>query len=294
MTTAIAFNGGAYGTYLEWCLTTLSSTNNIVLPFSNIGNSHNFDGHHLLNINGWKNFKAANGTSAQFVRLHPKTLKTESLSANMDYLCDTADSVVYLYPDKESILLSLNNFTYKIWEDWWAHNFSAAVSVEKIYNNWPVSKDTKISDIPNWIKREFLSFYLMPAWFAQVEWNHLDTWQHPNCCVVTIDQLLYDFENTIQRIKAHCNLHFEKDVAELIPFHQQNLKLQKYISQDQICNQIVNDVVNHRQVEWEELTLTSESWVQWELRNRGFEIRCDGLDMFPTNSIQLRELLYPV
>lgn len=294
MTTAIAFNGGAYGTYLEWCLTTLSSTNNIVPPFSNIGNSHKFGGHHLLNINGWKNYKAANETSAQFVRLHPKTLQTESLSANMDYLCDTADSVVYLYPDKESILLALNNFTYKIWEDWWEHSFRSVLDVNKIYNNWPVNKSTEISDIPNWIKREFLSFYLMPAWFAQVEWDHLDTWQHPNCCVVTINQLLYNFENTIQRIKAHCNLHFEKDVAELVPFHQQNLKLQKYISQDQICNQIVNDVVNHRQVEWEELTLTSESWVQWELRNRGFEIRCDGLDMFPTNSIQLRELLYPV
>lgn len=293
MTVAIAFNGGVYGTYLEWCLTTLSSTNASVPPFSNIGNSHNFKGNHLLNISGWKNFKAAN-FSAQFVRLHPKTLQAESLSANMDYLCDTADSVVYLYPDSESILLSLNNFTYKIWNDWWENTFSTEEHIEKLYRHWPISKDTKISDIPNWIKREFLSFYLMPAWFAQVEWNHLATWQHPKCCVVTVNQLLYDFENTIQRIKEHCNLNFEKNVAELIPFHQQNLKLQKYIAQDRICNQIVNDVVANRQFSWDELTLTSESWIQWELRNRGFEIRCDGLDTFPTNSIQLRELLYPI
>lgn len=294
MTTAIAFNGGTYGTYLEWCLTTLSSTNNIVPPFSNNGTSHNFIGYHLLNIDGWKKFKSANSTPVQFVRLHPKTLENESLSSNMNYLCDTADSVVYLYPDKESILLSLNNFTFKIKRDWWSNSFSTLINAEEIYNNWPVSRDTKISDIPIWIKREFLSFYLMPAWFSQIEWNHLAAWQHPKCCVVTVNQLLHQFENTMHRIKTHCNLQFEKDVAELMPFHQQNLKLQKYITQDQICNQIIDSVINHQQIEWEELTLISESWVQWELRNRGLEIQCDGLDTFPTSSIQLRELLYPV
>ena len=89
-------------------------------------------------------------------------------------------------------------------------------------------------------------------------------------------------------------MQFKRDVVELLPFHQQNLKLQKYIGQDQICNQIIDAVVNNQPFEWEELTLTSESWMQWVLRNRGFEIRCDGLDMFPTNSIQLRELLYTV
>jgi hypothetical protein len=293
MTTAIAFNGGAYGTYLEWCLTTLSSTDNIVPPFSSIGNSHSFKGNHLADIAGWKSFKLANRTS-QFVRLHPKTRQDESLSANMNYLCSTTESVVYLYPNEELLLLLLNNFTYKIWEDWWEHSFSSVIDVDKIYNNWPVSKATTISNIPNWIKREFLSFYLMPAWFSQIEWNHLDIWNHPKCCIVTVDQLLHDFEHTIYRIRKHCNLQFKRDVVELLPFHQQNLTLQKYIGQDQICNQIIDAAVNNQPFEWEELTLTSESWVQWELRNRGFEIRCDGLDMFPTNSIQLRELLYTV
>jgi hypothetical protein len=293
MTTAIVFNGGAYGTYLEWCLTTLSSTDDIVTPFSIVGNSHNFVGNHLSNIAGWKSFKLANCTS-QFVRLHPKTRQNESLSANMEYLCSTAESVVYLYPTEELLLLSLNNFTYKIWEDWWEHSFSSVIDVDKIYNNWPVSKSTTISNIPNWIKREFLSFYLIPAWFSQIEWNHLDAWSHPKCCIVTVDQLLYDFENTIYRIKTHCNLHFKKDVAELVPSHQQNLKLQKYTNQDRICNQIIDAVVNNQQFEWEEITLTSESWIQWQLRNLGYELQCDGLDTFPTNSVQLRELLYSV
>jgi len=32
--------------------------------------------------------------------------------------------------------------------------------------------------------------------------------------------------------------------------------------------------------------------IQWQLRNQGYEIQCHGLDMFPTNSVQLRKLIY--
>ena len=293
MTIAIAYNSGAYGTYLQWCLTTLSTSQDIASPFTSFGNSHNFTGRHIMGIEGWKKFKLANTTS-QFIRLHPKSHQDESLSDNMDYLCNTAESVVYLYPDNESLLLSLNNTTYKVWKDWWAHKFSTVIHVDEIYNNWPVSRDTPISNIPIWIKREFMSFYLMPTWLSQLEWNHLDTWQHPKCCVVTVTQLLHDFENTIYRIKKHCNLQFEKEIVDLMPYHQQNLQLQKYINQDQICNQIISAVVNNQPFEWEEITLTSESWIQWQLRNLGYELQCHGLDKFPTSSVQLRELLYPI
>jgi len=291
MTTVVAYNAGAYGTYLEWCLTTLSSVDNIVPPFTNTGSSHAFVGNHLVDINGWKTFRSESA-ACQFVRLHPKTKQHESLDDNMNYLCDTADSVVYLYPDRESILFLLNNYIYKTRHDCWEHDFIP--DIDKIYKHWPVDNHTTISNIPNWIKREFLSLYLMPSWFDQVEWYHPARWSHPKCCVITVNQLLYDFENVINQIKMHCNLKFEKDVAELLPYHEQNLKLQKYANQDQLGNQIISAVINHQMFEWENLTLTSESWVQWQLRNLGHEIRCHGLDTFPTNSVQLKELLYHV
>lgn len=293
MTTVIAYSGGTYGTYLEWCLATLSSNLTVVSPFNSNGNSHKFKGNYVQGMEGWHQ-RNKQLPVAPFVRLHPKTKQHESLSDNMNHLCDTADSVVYLYPDRESILFLLNNVTYKIWHDWWEHNFNSEIDIDKIYKNWPVDNNTTISNIPNWIKREFLSLYLMPAWLDQVEWYHPDRWSHSKCCVITVNQLLYDFENTINRIKIHCNLQFEKDIAELMPYHQQNLKLQKYTNQDQLCNQIISSVINNQVFEWEELTLTSESWVQWQLRNLGYEIRCHGLDTFPTNSIQLKELLYTV
>ena len=39
-------------------------------------------------------------------------------------------------------------------------------------------------------------------------------------------------------------------------------------------------------------TMLDEAYVQHCLREQGYEIRCDGLDTFPTNSSDLRELIY--
>lgn len=293
MTIAIAYNGGAYGTYLEWCLTTLSSSEELPLPFTDSGSSHAFKGSPPINIHDWSNYLESTHRQ-QFVRLHPKVKSSDSLSTNMDRICSDADSVIYLYPDDDSILLCLNNFYEKVWDDWWVANFTNLIDPNKIYENWPVERTTDLGDIPIWIQREFLSFFLMPAWFDQIEWCHIDRWQNSKCCVVTISQLLHHFEDTVARIQNHCNISFARDVSTIKSAHQQNLSLQKHLHKDQLCHQILDAVTNNRDLTWNRLTLVDESWLQWSLRNRGLEIRCDGLDTFPTNSLHLQKLLYSV
>ena len=39
-------------------------------------------------------------------------------------------------------------------------------------------------------------------------------------------------------------------------------------------------------------TMLDEAYIQHCLREKGYEIRCDGLDVFPTTSRDLRELIY--
>ena len=70
--------------------------------------------------------------------------------------------------------------------------------------------------------------------------------------------------------------------------------MQKFVNIDHVCQQILAAVVNGQYSEWEDLSIFDEAWLQWQLRNNKLEIRCEGLDKFPTNSLQLRELLYPV
>ena len=297
MTIAIVFNGGSYGTYLEWALTTLTTDIPIVAPLNTNGHSHRFYGNHALNIHSsmWKTV-ADKEKSFLFVRLHPKTQQHEVLSDNLNQILDVAEKVIYLYPDPGSVLLNVNNFYSKIWEDWWSVRLLDPIFADNLYSNWPVKRDTPFNQIPDWIKREILSFNLMPAWYGQVEWYHPDQWSHPRCQVVLLNKLLYEFKNTILKIQEFCNLEFKKSIDDMIPYHSTMLSLQKWSTQDQLCNKIINSVLSDQLFDWSDqpLPLPSQSWMQWELRNHRLEIQCNGLDKFPTNSVQLRELLYPV
>ena len=227
MTVAIAFTGGTYGTYMDWCLSTLTSTQDIVSPFTASGSSHNHQGKQVLNIEGW-NAYIRSGQQAAFVRLHPKVTKNQSLSRNLDQLCQQANRVIHMYPSKDTMLLCMNNAFSKTTDNWWKKNFSREIDPEKIYQNWSIAPGTDIDDIPRWVKREFLSFYMMPMWYDQIEWHHPTTWSNPNCIVVNVDELLYNFEFTINKVKEFCNLEFKKNIADLLPYHKENLQKQKY------------------------------------------------------------------
>ena len=291
---AVIYNGGAYGTYLEWVLTTLTTDTPIIPPFTNLGNSHKFLGNLATNIGSdrW-NTLLNSKTPKSFIRVHPKTLKDENLSDNLTFIINSVELGIYLYPSRNTFLLNVNNYYSKIWDDWWTDRLSDSVFYNNLYDNFPIDKDTPMSKIPIWIKRELLSFNLMPSWFDQVEWYHPDTWSHPRCQLVSLNDLLYNFKNTILKIKDFCNLDFKKSIDVMIPHHNTMLSLQQSLGQDQLCNKIVDSIINNQVFEWEdqELPLPSQSWIQWQLRNLGYELKCHGLDIFPTNTTQLRKLL---
>lgn len=289
------FNGGAYGTYLEWLLTTLTTDCPIIEPFRiDSGNSHNFLGNHLINMNGWDNYISSSKAPVQFVRIHPKTEKTESLTENLKTILKTVDRVIYLYPDHDSILLNINNYYTKIWEDWWTWMFSKEINPDDIYNNWPVDPATPLDQIPIWIQREFLSYYLLPSWFSQVEWFHPTSWNHDRCQIVYVKDLLDNVEQVLADIEAFTGLTFNKPIESMLPLHKKMLYLQKYRNQDSLCANIINSIKDNTEFRWadQELPLASQSYIQWKLREMGYEIECDGLDLFPTDSVYLKSILY--
>jgi hypothetical protein len=293
-TVPIIYNGGSYGTYLEWCLTSLCSSQPIIDPFTGTGSSHKFQGNFVSCTQDWQQYLST-GAPHQLVRSHPKIYKTESISKNLNEILNSVDNIIYLYPDKDSVLLTVNNYFTKIWDDWWSHQFFTEIDVSKIYSNWEVA-DIPIGEIPTWIRREFLSFYLMPAWYDQVEWYHLDSWNHPRSHNILVKDLLYDFESVIDQLQQTLNFCFVRPVSDLLPYHKKNLQLQKFKNQDKLCKNIVDSVVNNFEFDWSDqlVPLASESWIQWQLRNLGYEIQCHGLDTFPTNSVHLQKLIYPV
>jgi hypothetical protein len=294
-TIPIVFNGGAYGTYLEWLLTTLTTDCAIIEPFNtDTGSSHNFRGNHLGNIDNWNTYLNSGKNPTQFVRIHPKLKKTDSISKGLETILSTVERVLYLYPGPDSVVLSINNFYSKVWKDWWLNNFDSVIDPNKIYANWPVDPKIPLNQIPIWIRREFLSYYLLPAWFDQVEWFHPDKWSHNRCKTILVKELLYNIKYVLEDIRIFTNLKFNKPIELLLPAHEKMLQLQKHQNQDLLCSNIIDSVVNKNNFDWsdQELPLASQSYIQWKLREIGYEIECHGLDLFPTNNVHLRSILY--
>lgn len=292
MTTVIAFNGGAYGTYLNWALDSLTNNCELISPLTANSNNHGYRKNHLGNIQGWHNYLLDSHDSL-FVRLHPKTQINESLSQNLETILERAEFVIHLYPDHNSVLLAVNNYYSKVWNDWWGNQYMSDEERNKIYTNWPVNHDVPFDQIPRWILREYLSLYLMPAWFDQIEWYHPEKWKHDRAIVIHIKELLYDFEATMEHIRKVCGYQYIRPTSDMLPIHNQMIQAQKNLTQDWLCNQIVDSVTNERYFDWTNhwLSLPSEAWIQWQLRNRGWELECDSLDIFPTNSVKLRSLM---
>ena len=291
-TVPIIFHAGTYGTYLEWILYSISTSIPIIEPFTDARNSHNFKGYHLSSINGWRNYLNTSNDYS-FVRLHPKTCREDSIFDHFVELGKDVDHFVYIYPDENTLLLCLANQYSKIWDSWWRQQFvSHEINPNMIYDNWPVDKNTRIEDIPIWIQREFLSFYMMPMWLDQIEWGNQKQFSHPKCILLTVSELLFSFNESIKQLSKKLNLTLTKTLTDIMPYHDKMLTLQKNIGIDQLCKNIIESIIQNYSFSWQPLSMVGEAWIQWQLRNLGYEIRCHGLDIFPTNSVQLQELLY--
>jgi hypothetical protein len=90
----------------------------------------------------------------------------------------------------------------------------------------------------------------------------------------------------------HCKLTQKSGLEEFL----QTWKMaQKYIIDEfELLGNIVNSAINNQSLTWEPINIIAESIVQQRLRALGYEIRCDGLNIFPTDSKTLYNLLEKV
>jgi hypothetical protein len=262
-------------------------------PGKTNGNSHGLKNSYSINdTDHW--IKSPHPVPVDFFfKVHPKTLEHHSLHTNVNKLTDYFGKSILLYPSKNTYLLHSNNFTYKIWKDLWSGPL-AYMDRNNLYENFPVSRETKLENVPIWIVREWLSYNFFNSMNAQLEWFLPDRLKSDKCLIIFIDDLLYNPSDTINRIQEFVNIDFVKPFDTIISHHQTNLSRQQYIYQDSVANTIVESVVNNDiEYNWEskKLTIITEAWIQRELCNKGYNLKCNELNIFPTSTRCLIELL---
>ena len=196
----------------------------------------------------------------------------------------SSDRKIMIYqPDLRAAELNLLFKYYKMW---------LAFGVDSMYGdnqqNWKQWKAdcNHWSDLDLWQAREWFSFFYPGSVqeFIDAPGHVDDSW-----LVLTNLDILFDTESSMQRMIEFCGL---EKIGDLGGFVTQWQAAQNYVVEEfELLDKIVRHSINCSDFTWQNLCFVSEAIVQRRLRDLGYDLRCHRLDQFPTNSIDLSDLL---
>lgn len=155
---------------------------------------------------------------------------------------------------------------------------------------------TSIYDFDIWDLRELLSFY----WFTRSQgqiaaWDIIKT-NNPDIKVISISALRSqeNFIKTVRLAAQHVGVQANAVAWEkLKQTYDQWASLQLHINKDALCNKIVNSIIKTESLDWSdtELSIIDEAYIQKTLYDAGIDIKCNNLNVFPTNTQDFIPLL---
>lgn len=145
---------------------------------------------------------------------------------------------------------------------------------------------TKWQDMQRWEYREWFSA-CCSSWMQ--EWINDQQLANSNWLTVSVLDILDDFLGTVKKIIDYTELDYRYTETPLLDNWID--KQQKNINLLNLINDIVYNTVNKINFSWQPLHIVAEALVQKKLQEQGYQIRCYGLNEFPTDSITLNSLL---
>lgn len=268
----IVFPPGCYGHFLARCVFTL--TNLDQTPFEDFQFDQTGSSHELRNN------------------------KQISLSVSWchadEFNNQRGHNVVVILPEQHHMLDYFLNQFVKQHENQLvrhlAHHIAGAEVTQKLTQYWKVPI-TDIDQVPRWIMREWFSF-----WIQDCIQNGYDKSRY-ECieCDVMIEanQLFDNLVGVMHRVCDQIGLKIR--VSDDVILRQQQLFARSQVlhGYQQRCWDWCQSVMYSDQDRKILLhTIFDEAWIQHTLRQHGRELRCDGLDKFPTSSVKMKELVY--
>lgn len=154
-------------------------------------------------------------------------------------------------------------------------------SWNQTYQHW--------SEMHPWELREWFSIFY-PGWVQ--EWIDSKQQVDNKWLQISNANFLGDPLTSLEQIINFCKLTVKPGLDQFVLDwkHAQ----QYIITEFDILDKIVHNTVNNVLFEWDKVNIIAEAIVQQRLRSLGYEIRCDGLNNFPTDSKTLSNLLEEV
>jgi hypothetical protein len=190
------------------------------------------------------------------------------------YAENLADAEINILFQYHKICVGLN----KTLEIFCSNNTLNIVNWNKDYQHW--------KDMQDWELREWFSLFYV-SWIQ--EWIDSQTQVPADWLKIRNVDFLNQPEQSLDTIIKFCNLTPKSGIEEF--FREWKQKQQYVIGEMELINSIVKSTVEQTQFAWQPLNIIAESMIQQKLRSKGYEIRCDGLNTFPTNTETLYNLL---
>jgi len=282
----ILFHAGTFGTTIEYCLRRFSSELrlDIDVPVREDGSMHDYK-------------KEFHPTTIEELRQIPYSNATITSPV---YPCKDANVVdtlsifkqVISQDDKVIFIVLRNNVDYAnvmilLWYKLFFCKLSEFLDEKEAYKNWNENY-TSINDMMPWEFREFLSLihqryrYEITGAVSKAEKNWL---------VIEVEDILSNFIPTLKRMLLYLNLTLI-NTKQLDNFYDSWITSQQKIIQEQKMVYTVLDKMSKGEYhEWDKISIMSESLIQFELTNLGFDLKIYGVNEFPTNTNDLRSLI---
>ena len=145
---------------------------------------------------------------------------------------------------------------------------------------------THWKEMQPWELREWISLFYV-EWVQ--EWIQSQTQVPDNFLKIANTDMLYDTEPTLIKMINHCGLTLNGDLGSFVTKWQ--LAQQYIVDEFDLLDHIVDSTINQQERSWQTTHVMAEAIIQQRLRAHGYEIRCDGLNTFPTDSKTLYNLL---
>lgn len=199
------------------------------------------------------------------------------------------DYVVCVRPDQDHALDYIDNEFEKAchWDLTWMLDLNIGEDklVKEVNHGYGTNYDC-ITDVPQWVLREYISFWI-DDWLN--DWIDFNKYSIKHGVVVDATDILQNLDQVIKDVAKYLDVSYN---SPDLGVHREYANKQKHWNKQLDCIQWVNDVVNNVDAEYPGTTIFDEAYVQSLLRTQGYEIKCTELNQFPANTQEMKELIY--
>jgi hypothetical protein len=288
----VFFVPGMFGTTIEYVLSNYTNEHTPIDAFiCEDGSMHSYKKQaHFINIDYVKQFACDKSSCSITTPTYPfkqSHLPEILLNFNLTNL----DQNILIYAESlRSAELNILFQYYKIAVGSAAKHGLGMFSGDNSHNivNWN-TEYTSWDQMKPWEWREWFSLFYV-SWTQ--EWQDSVDQVPEYFLKIKNTGLLFKTEQFLTDIIDFCGFTIKPGLDQFVNKWQS--KQQYIVDEFRLLDQIIDSTITQQALTWQPISVVAEAIVQQRLRAKGYEIRCNDLNTFPTDSTTLYNLLEKV